>query len=54
VPAHTEVFTPEVCKNATLFTEQSNANIKLLRSQQSVEERLEYLKEVGLLERVKN
>jgi hypothetical protein len=53
VPAHTEVFTPEVCKTTTLFTEQSNANIKLLRSQQSKEEQLEYLKEVGLLDKLK-
>jgi hypothetical protein len=53
VPAHTEVFTPEVCKTTTLFTEQNNTNIKLLRSQQSKEEQLEYLKEVGLLDKLK-
>jgi hypothetical protein len=48
IPPHTAIFTPEICKNTTLFTEQSNPNHKLLRSQETLEEHLEYLKKVGL------
>jgi hypothetical protein len=48
IPPHTAIFTPEICKNTTLFTEQNNPNHKLLRSQETLEQHLEYLRKVGL------
>lgn len=53
LPAHTEIFSPDICKNTTLFTEQNNTNIKLLRTQKSVEEQLEYLIKFGLLDKLR-
>lgn len=50
IPAHTEIYSPEMCQNTTLFTQQNNTDIKIIRSQESLEKQLVYLKKVGLFD----
>jgi len=45
-----EVYAPEVCKNITLFSKQTKPEIKMLRSEETLESKLTYLKRIGLLD----
>jgi hypothetical protein len=45
-----EVYTPEFCKNTILFSEQTKPEIKMLRSEETLENKLEYLKRIRLLD----
>jgi len=50
VPWYTRILSPELCKNTTLFSEQTKPEIKMLRSEETLESKLTYLKRIGLLD----